>query len=615
MKRIRPIAIAAFLGCFAILYSMEPDLSIQTRRQQRLSPTEKWQIMKSIVIIDSMSEHINWDRIRENYRDYARIRNIEHRTRVRRRRLMQTTEEPSQSPTMNESGAPFLIEIRQGDADDNATVDDDAAAGLDDDLFNVTDDVPSDDVPSTDDDGIGVDDDVSIDEEPPQAPDDNVTLTEDDAVGVDDDLPLDLEPSSAPTGDNSTTSDDDAVGVDDDLPVDSEPSQAPTSDNGTVTDDDAVGVDDDLPVGMEPSQAPSANMTDDDAVGVDDDLPPEMEPSIAPSESLQPTTTMEPSQGLTEDDDTVGVDDDFPPDAEPSFAPSESAAPSESSVPTLSATPTTVSMEDDDAIGVDDDLPPDMIPSVAPSEAPSDLEPTSQPTDEPTGEPTDEPTLAGTDEPTSSPTQEPTRATPIPSREPTPPPTREATPSPTPELTPAPTISPTPKPTPANGGVVIIPVYEYNRGNCPNEGSTGLPCAPTNIGRVCSKYDDSGRFSECLRICEPSFCCVHDSPADTNGVAASCSRDENCAQYAPCYIVWWKVVDTVGPAAYLRLQQNDDFFDVDKLQDVTTDRAFYAQWAYHHWDDIDELLYDLLDPAESIESVFANPNIWNPPGT
>jgi hypothetical protein len=501
--------------------------------------------MKSIVIIDTMSDQINWDRIRENYRDYARIRNNEHRTRVRRRRLMQATEEPSQSPTMNESGAPLIIGTRQGDADD------DAAVGLDDDLFGVTDDVPGDDVPTTDDDEIGVDDDVSVDEEPSQAPN--------------------------------------AVGVDDDLPVDLEPSQAPTSDNGTVTDDDAVGVDDDLPAEMEPSQAPDANMTDDDAVGVDDDLPPEMEPSIAPSESL----------GSTEDDDAVGIDDDFPSDAEPSFAPSESAAPSESSVPSLSAIPSAVSMEDDDAIGVDDDLPPDMIRSDTPSEAPSDLEPTSQPTDEPT--------LEGTDEPTSSPTQEPTRATPSPSREPTLPPTREATPIPTPELTSV--------PTPVNGGVVFIPVYEYSRGNCPNEGSTGLPCAPTNIGRVCSKYDDSGSFSECLRICEPSFCCVHDSPADTNSVASSCARDENCAQYAPCYIVWWKIVDTVGPAAYLRLQQNDDFFDVDKLQDVTSDRDFYAQWAYHHWDDIDELLYDLLDPAESLESVFANPNIWNPTGT
>ena len=173
------------------------------------------------------------------------------------------------------------------------------------------------------------------------------------------------------------------------------------------------------------------------------------------------------------------------------------------------------------------------------------------------------------------------------------------------------TIAPTAR-NPASGGVVI-PVYTYDRGNCPKKGSTGLPCSPDNLAQLCSKYDkrDRGTFSACLKACEPSFCCIHDAPEATNSIAPTCNEDENCAQYAPCYIVWWKIHDTIGPAAFLRLSQSDDFFDVDQLQDVTSDRDFYAQWAYHHWDDINDLLNAILDDADGLQNLFANPSIWD----
>jgi hypothetical protein len=166
---------------------------------------------------------------------------------------------------------------------------------------------------------------------------------------------------------------------------------------------------------------------------------------------------------------------------------------------------------------------------------------------------------------------------------------------------------------PDTGGV-IIPVYRYNRGNSPDQGSMGLPCAPDDLADLCSRYDDRNRgsFSACLQACQPSFCCIHDAPEKTNSVAPTCHTDENCAQYAPCYIVWWKIHDTIGPAPYLHLSQSDDFFNVDTLQNVTTDPEFYGQWAYHHWRDINELLSTILNDVEDLQSLFANPMIWEP---
>eukprot|EP00547_Thalassionema_nitzschioides_P013060 CAMPEP_0194261996 /NCGR_PEP_ID=MMETSP0158-20130606/46317_1 /TAXON_ID=33649 /ORGANISM="Thalassionema nitzschioides, Strain L26-B" /LENGTH=929 /DNA_ID=CAMNT_0039002139 /DNA_START=67 /DNA_END=2856 /DNA_ORIENTATION=+ len=160
-----------------------------------------------------------------------------------------------------------------------------------------------------------------------------------------------------------------------------------------------------------------------------------------------------------------------------------------------------------------------------------------------------------------------------------------------------------------DGGLVRIPVYEYDRGNCPNAGSTGLACAPKNIHVLCSK--SGGLFRDCLQACEPSFCCIHDSPKATNNVAPTCNTDENCAQYAPCYIIWWKIHDTIGPAPFVDLKQSDDFFETESLQDVTTDHDFFTQWLYHHWDDISILLQDLIKDSQDIGTLFSSPAVWD----
>jgi hypothetical protein len=55
-----------------------------------------------------------------------------------------------------------------------------------------------------------------------------------------------------------------------------------------------------------------------------------------------------------------------------------------------------------------------------------------------------------------------------------------------------------------------IPVYSYDKGNCPNPGDVAkVPCAPDDLKKICDKYDDAGSFRKCLEACKPSFCCIH----------------------------------------------------------------------------------------------------------
>eukprot|EP00985_Skeletonema_marinoi_P001268 scaffold514_cov121-Skeletonema_marinoi.AAC.7 len=54
-------------------------------------------------------------------------------------------------------------------------------------------------------------------------------------------------------------------------------------------------------------------------------------------------------------------------------------------------------------------------------------------------------------------------------------------------------------------------------------------------------------------------------------MAPNCNTDENCAQYNWCYIAWWKLQDTIGPALFLRIEQNaDEWFDIDN-EEVASD--------------------------------------------
>ncbi|KAK1745366.1 hypothetical protein QTG54_003290 [Skeletonema marinoi] len=142
----------------------------------------------------------------------------------------------------------------------------------------------------------------------------------------------------------------------------------------------------------------------------------------------------------------------------------------------------------------------------------------------------------------------------------------------------------------------VFDQYEYSKGNCPNSGSLGVPCAPDNLPFLCNKYNrDEGSFRECLSVCKPGFCCIHNAPPDLNWMAPNCNTDENCAQYNWCYIAWWKLQDTIGPALFLRIEQNaDEWFDIDNEEvasDVTGD-PFFQPFLLHFFGDIDEVIVD-----------------------
>lgn len=163
--------------------------------------------------------------------------------------------------------------------------------------------------------------------------------------------------------------------------------------------------------------------------------------------------------------------------------------------------------------------------------------------------------------------------------------------------------------------------YEYSKGNCPDAGSLGVPCAPNNLSKLCNKYDRSnGSFQKCFEACGPAFCCIHDADRELNYLAPNCNTDENCAGYNWCYIAWWKMHDTVGPALFLRLEQDDEFYDVkaeDVEEDVTNDPVF-NQILLHHFDDIDVIIEegtavneDTGDLEFNADNIFLDPEYWD----
>lgn len=129
-----------------------------------------------------------------------------------------------------------------------------------------------------------------------------------------------------------------------------------------------------------------------------------------------------------------------------------------------------------------------------------------------------------------------------------------------------------------------------------------LPCPPRDISQRCDKYNN-GDFLSCFEACKVSVCCIHDSRRQQT---LSCADTEpNCRNWLPCYIVWWKLSDTIGPAPFLRVVQVDDFFNVD-VGDITEDindirnEPFYSQ-LFQRWNDEDDITLDdefFLDPSE-----------------
>lgn len=139
--------------------------------------------------------------------------------------------------------------------------------------------------------------------------------------------------------------------------------------------------------------------------------------------------------------------------------------------------------------------------------------------------------------------------------------------------------------------------------NC-TDPSSEPPCPPENLPKICDKYN-GGKFEDCFQLCKLSFCCTHDSKSQL--LAPSCADALNCRNWIPCYIAWWKISDTVGPAPYLRVPQEDDFFDVPRnyIQEDTNEMAneeFYLQVFNRFRDDDQDDGFD--------DYVFFNQENW-----
>lgn len=156
--------------------------------------------------------------------------------------------------------------------------------------------------------------------------------------------------------------------------------------------------------------------------------------------------------------------------------------------------------------------------------------------------------------------------------------------------------------------------YKYSKGACPNAGSLGVPCAPDNISALCNKYDRTeGSFSDCIDACRPAFCCIHDAPRDLNLYAPNCNTDENCSQYNYCYIAWWKLHDTVGPALFLRVEQDDEFYDIDaeEIEGNNAGDSLFTQVLLHHFDDINKVIEDgTKDNEFNADNIFLDEDYW-----
>ncbi|KAL3786920.1 hypothetical protein HJC23_013255 [Cyclotella cryptica] len=161
----------------------------------------------------------------------------------------------------------------------------------------------------------------------------------------------------------------------------------------------------------------------------------------------------------------------------------------------------------------------------------------------------------------------------------------------------------------------VFDQYEYDTGACPDAGSLGVPCAPDNLAQLCNKYDrDEGSFRECFQACGPAFCCIHDADRELNYLAPNCNTDENCPGYNWCYIAWWKMHDTIGPALFLRLEQDDNFYDIaaDEIAGDVTNDPVYTQILLHHFDDIEVIINDgTVDNEFNADRIFLDPEYWD----
>ena len=150
------------------------------------------------------------------------------------------------------------------------------------------------------------------------------------------------------------------------------------------------------------------------------------------------------------------------------------------------------------------------------------------------------------------------------------------------------------------GSVSLAPSYTPGTRCFPSD-SDIVPCPDPQLAAICDKYNPIALFSKCYADCVDAFCCIHDSAATRS---PSCSKDVNCQFFKPCYIVWFKLHDTIGPAPFLRLKQNEAFYDIndDDFQKVIQDNtAFYNQFLGHHF---------LTDDLPLTDATFIDPANW-----
>lgn len=135
-----------------------------------------------------------------------------------------------------------------------------------------------------------------------------------------------------------------------------------------------------------------------------------------------------------------------------------------------------------------------------------------------------------------------------------------------------------------------IDISPYSTAKCPDEDSTTLPCPNVDIWEKCDKYN-GGDFLSCFYACKPSFCCIHDSKSIN--YSPSCSKSNaNCPLYSPCYIVWWYLHDSIGPATFANFQwgrQKEAFYDnsfnvTEWRAMLNTSPTFFKQFYGHHFD-------------------------------
>jgi hypothetical protein len=83
--------------------------------------------------------------------------------------------------------------------------------------------------------------------------------------------------------------------------------------------------------------------------------------------------------------------------------------------------------------------------------------------------------------------------------------------------------------------------------------------------------------------------------------------------------VWWKLHDTIGPASQLKIEQNDDFFDLsaEAIQSDVTGVDFFREMLFHHFDDSAEIIrlgtVQVSGSTAKFDSdlIFLNATYWN----